>query len=276
MMVVSVLSAYTFALVGRLAHQTGANTMGELWEREIGKESSWVIDVSTFIFAMGCTLTFSIVLGDFLSGLAQGVGATGWMATRQTSILTITALALYPLSLMKSLSALAPVSIAGVFGIGLTGLYMVARCLTPAYKLPHGKFLKSVPLLPSFGVREGPFNPLSSLILGSMLANAFLAHFSAPDFVQSLKQDDRLLPNFAKLTAIGFGATAIINTMIMVAGFLTFGGNTVGVILNNYSTQDLGAALCRILSIVSIIGGFPFLLRPAKKALFNLFFRGEF
>jgi len=273
-MMVAALSGYTFSLVGRMSLDNGAKTMGEVWEREIGRQSSWIIDSSTFVFTMGCCLTFSIVLGDFLSSLAQSVGATGWLATRQTSILGVTLSALYPLSLMESLESLAPMSIAGVVGLVGTAIYMIAMCFTSHYKLPYGQFLSSVPLLPSFGTRKG-FNPLSSLILGSMLANAFLAHYSAPDFIRSLKQNDKVVDKFKTLTAVGFGMTSIINTIVMVTGFLTFGGNTVGVILNNYSTQDLGASICRVLSSISILGAFPLLLRPGQTALNNLLFKDK-
>ena len=295
MLVLAAFSGYTFALLGRICHDNGAKTIGEAWELEIGPSTTWIIDLSTFVFAVGCTLSFSIVLGDFLSSLVQGIAssmsstifttASSLQLLRQFCILAITATALYPLSLLDSLAKLAPVSVAGVAGVILTSLYMVLRCsFSTAYHLPHGRFLPDVPALPVFGTRPlSAMNPFSCLILASTLANAFLAHFAAPDFVMALtgtnndnSTSSSVLTRFAKLTFFGFGGTALINAIVMISGFLTFGGQTAGVILNNYATNDVGASLCRLFTIVSITGAFPFLVKPGRESLTNLVWKSEY
>ena len=56
----------------------------------------------------------------------------------------------------------------------------------------------------------------------------------------------------------------------MTCGFLTFGGNSAGMILNNYATQDVGAAVSRMLVAVSMIGGFPLLFLALRSAATDL------
>jgi amino acid permease len=68
------VSAYSFYLVGRMCHQDGAKSLGELWDKAIGKESSWLITLSVFTFAMGAALAYSIVLGDAFSSLTETIG----------------------------------------------------------------------------------------------------------------------------------------------------------------------------------------------------------
>ena len=69
-------SAYTFYLAGRLCHVNDSHTMGEVWDKEVGEETSWLISASIVTFTLGGALSYSIVLGDTFSSLAKSVGIT--------------------------------------------------------------------------------------------------------------------------------------------------------------------------------------------------------
>lgn len=121
----------------------------------------------------------------------------------------------------------------------------------------------------------------------------YRGHFIAPDLYHSLGNDSRsntlrivdgdeenkpfnddqfdLLNSFYKITQAGFLSTIIINCSIMTFGFLTFGGNAMGVILNNYSTLDKGATVCRLLTAISVIGGYPFLISACRGEILKLY-----
>ena len=99
-------------------------------------------------------------------------------------------------------------------------------------------------LQPSFGVSNKWLSP-SILVLVSMGATAYLAHFNAPDFYNEL--EDNTMQRYKLLCIFGFLGTAIASTLIMSFGFNTFGANCAGVILNNYSVRDSFANLCRLL-----------------------------
>jgi amino acid permease len=150
---------------------------------------------------------------------------------------------------------------------------MAARCFLPTspYKLPDGHFLATLPhqYLPSFGTQSNLASP-SALILVAMACCAFQTHYAAPDFYKALRKNDKVLTNFRNLTILGFAGVSLINIAILAFGFLTFGANSQGIILNNYSTKDLGASVCRLLMATSVIGGFPFLISAAKSAFFKL------
>ncbi len=84
------ISAYTFHLLGRLtsvaiqendkkeSKQTSStvNSIGELWEYEVGKSSSWLVSASIFLTCFMTCLAYSIILGDTLSSLAETAGFT--------------------------------------------------------------------------------------------------------------------------------------------------------------------------------------------------------
>jgi amino acid permease len=62
----------------------------------------------------------------------------------------------------------------------------------------------------------------------------------------------------------------LINCLVMAFGFLTFGGNSKGLILNNFSTMDLGASICRLLMAICVIGGYPFILSACRSETIEL------
>jgi amino acid permease len=102
-----------------------------------------------------------------------------------------------------------------------------------------------------------------------MAATSYLVHFSAHDFYNGLKQAS--MKQFTKLTRLGFASTIFLNIAIMSFGFLTFGGNAQGMILNNYSPYDVGAMISRCIVTISLIGSYPLIFRGMKSAFFELF-----
>ena len=274
------LSAYSFFNIGRISNLQGSDkskSIGEAWEDEIGADSSWIVSLSCLLTPLGAALTYSIILGDMLSSLAQSAGLTGILARRQTSILGITAAVLYPLCNLSSLAALAPVSMIGVIGMVFTSLFMVFRAIPGgAYcAATGGSFLSTLApaLQPSFGVIGNNAYSASILILVSMAATAYLAHFSAQDFYDGLKE--KTVKKFGVLTSLGFGIAALMNVIIMSAGFLTFGGNCKGMVLNNYSAKDIGATISRMIVTISLIGSYPIFMGAVKSSFYELFMKGK-
>jgi sodium-coupled neutral amino acid transporter 11 len=182
---------------------------------------------------------------------------------------------------LKSLEALAPVSISGVVGILVTCIVMALRAMpggvysaatTTAGRTTNYLASLAPDLTPSFGV-TGLRGPKSLLVISSMLATAFLVHMSSPEFYQTLK--NKSPTRFAKLSAIGFAGTAGISALMMILGFLTFGGNSKGMILNNYSTLDFGATICRLLMGVSLLGSYGFLSNAIRNAYYQISYKGK-
>ncbi len=265
-------------MIGRLSHLSASNkskSIGAAWEDEFGANSSWIVSLSCFLTPLGAALTYSIILGDMLSSIAQSAGLTGILARRQTSILGITAAVLYPLCNLSSLAALAPVSMIGVIGMMFTTLFMIFRALPGGAYCTTGSLVSTIApsLQPSFGLIGNNAYSSSILILVSMAATSYLAHFSAQDFYDGLKE--KTIKKFGLLTSLGFGIAATMNVLVMSAGFLTFGGNCKGMILNNYSAKDIGATISRIIVAISLIGSYPIFMGAVKSSLFELTMKGK-
>mmetsp|Transcript_23298 Transcript_23298/g.38520 ORF Transcript_23298/g.38520 Transcript_23298/m.38520 type:complete len:311 (+) Transcript_23298:1-933(+) len=207
-------------------------------------------------------------MGDTFSSLALSLGAKGVIASRQASILLLAATALLPLCSLQSLAALAPCSVLGVAGVGVTGGFLGLRLLQGAYST--GRFATAIApaLRPCFGINGmRPLFP-SALVLISMVATAYQAHFSAPAIFNELK--DKSVAKFNIITAISFAIIMLVTLVMMAFGFLTFGGASTGLILNNYATADGGATLSRFLMGFAILGSYPICFNTAREAIFEL------
>ena len=286
LLILGSISAYTFHLLGRLtavasseSNDVKVTSLGQLWDHEVGASTSWLISLAVMLTCFGTCLCYSIILGDTFKSLAQTMGLSGVLATRRFNVAAVALFGVYPMSCLKSLAALAPVSISGVIGIFVTCIVMAVRALPGgAYSMTSAttatNYLRSLPaeLQPSFGI-TGLRSPRSLFVVSSMAATAFLVHMSSPEFYQTLK--DPSLERFGRLSFVGFGVTALISVFMMTLGFITFGGASQGMILNNYATLDAGATLCRLLMGVSLFGSYGFLANAMKKAYYQIFYKGH-
>jgi len=256
-------------LVGRMCDvKKEATTLSQAWEQEVGHDSSWIVALSIFVLTFFVSTAYSIVLGDIFTSLAQSVGMTG--VSRHLSILFITLCAVNPLCSLKSLSALTPFSMVGIGGLLLTLLFMLSRLVSGSYA-PGGFFFDTLPLAlqPSFGANgmKSVLSP-STLVMFSLAASSYCCHFSAPCFYNELQRNT--MPRFSFLAISSFTIVMAISVSIMSFGFLTFGGNCGGMILNNYSQLDFGAIFCRFLIAASLISGYPFLFKAMKEGFLDL------
>ena len=263
-------------------------SLSSAWKQELGPSTAWVVSLACFLTPLGAALTYSIILGDMVSSLAASLGCS-LLAYRPWAILGVTSFTLYPLCHLQSLQALSPVSMVGVVGMIFTTLFMMWRVPLFFPSSPYntiggsggigsigstaaGWLVSSLPssLQPSFGTLGWTkvFSP-SILLIVSMAATSYLVHFSAHDFYNGLQRAS--MKQYTKLTLLGFAITILMNIAIMSFGFLTFGANSQGMILNNYSPLDVGAIISRCIVTVSLIGSYPLIFRGMKSAFFELF-----
>lgn len=78
---------------------------------------------------------------------------------------------------------------------------------------------------------------------------------NAPRFYNELK--DASLGRFRVVVGNAFGLTSVLYVTLTMFGFLTFGGNCDGYILNNYSVQDPLATICRVAIAFSLLFTYP-------------------
>lgn len=264
--VMGLISAYTFALIGRVCRSTNTMSYADAWDSTVGKSTSWLIAFSCFVDCFFGNLSYSMILADTISNLLASVGVA---VTRTQSLLGVTGVVLLPLCLMKNLASLAPFSLIGIIGMLYTTLAMGIRYFGGAYA-PGGKFVATALATPAFG-NAGAAAAMSAktLILTSMLSNAYIAHFNAPKYLAELKNNT--MGRFTQVIAWSFGSSVALYSIITALGFLTFGSVSNGLILNNYSTQDILMSCSRVAVGLSVTGSYPLLFDGTRDGLLDLF-----
>lgn len=199
---------------------------------------------------------YSMILADTTKSLLLAVGFT---VTRTQSLIGVTICVLLPLCMIKHLSVLAPFSFLGLSGLLFTIGVMALRYFDGSYDPDRGgEFLKDLPdnLQPSFGTvgASGVWRS-KFLILLCMTFQAYFAHYNAPRFYVELKSNT--IGRFTTVVASSFGFSAVIFILFTTFGFLTFGANADGNILNNYSNHDGLASCCRLAIAVALAFTYP-------------------
>lgn len=285
------LSAYTFSLYGRLTAATQARTLGTVWTTLLPQyQKCNLVSWANFLYCFGTAVAFAMILTDMVGTVLPTI-------PRPSLVVAIMSLVV-PVCNVR-LSRLAPLSLMGVLGTLYTGLFMMLRC--PQIVGSRSPYVGAADLS-TYSHFAGSLSPL---ILVAMSCMTFMAHFSSPDLYQVLQEskqeknndnglsplahhlssttttdqkkhdDNSLMRAYTKMTVTGYGTVLLLNVMVLICGFLTFGGNSHSIILNNYHPSDWGANLSRILIGVSILGGFPFLMEACRNAFLDLFFQDK-
>jgi amino acid permease len=180
--VIGTLSAYGFALIGRVCSLTDTTSFRDAWSASVSSETSWIPAVSVTMKTCFAVLAYSMILGETFSSLAA---TAGFAVSKQVTLVGVTTAVLFPLCLLKNLSSLAPFSLLGSLGMIYTAIAMGIRYFGKAY-VGTGRFAKDLPktLQPAFGTvgAAGILNPSTAILVG-MLSTAYMAHFNAPKYV---------------------------------------------------------------------------------------------
>jgi amino acid permease len=265
--IIGVLSGYGFAIIGRVCAYTGATSYRDAWSRSVGEGTSWIPAWSTTLKTFLACLAFSMVLADTFSSLL------GQSADQRTQVLlAVTAIILLPLCWMKNLASLAPFSLLGVMGMAYTAFAMTVRYLDGSYSTGGtGVLVESVAaaLRPKFGNAgwESVASP-SSLILVCMLSTAYMAHFNAPKFYLELQNNT--LPRYHRVVGTSFGISILLMGFITAIGFLTFGANASGLVLNNYASKDSWMSMSRVAVAVSLVFSYPLAFQGCRDGVLDL------
>lgn len=261
------LSGYNFSLIGRLCAITGATSYSGAWEKSVGEATAWIPAAACTCKTFVAILAYSMILAETFYGIFQSFGLS---ISRSQSLIGLTITVLLPLCLLKNLASLAPFSLLGILGMLLTVVCMAVRFFDGSYALPDGKLLEGLSPQPLFG-SKGASAVLSpnTFILVCMLSTAYMAHFNAPKFYNEL--ENNTIERFNKLVSTSFGISILFFSVAAALGFATFGANSAGFILSNYSSKDSLIGISRILVAFALIFTYPLVFVGCRDGFLSLF-----
>eukprot|EP00747_Dinoflagellata_sp_TGD_P110209 gnl/TRDRNA2_/TRDRNA2_170895_c2_seq8.p1 gnl/TRDRNA2_/TRDRNA2_170895_c2~~gnl/TRDRNA2_/TRDRNA2_170895_c2_seq8.p1 ORF type:complete len:823 (-),score=143.47 gnl/TRDRNA2_/TRDRNA2_170895_c2_seq8:400-2628(-) len=269
-----VYSGYTFLLIARNCEKTGCQTFSALGEKAQGEAAAKTLDITCTAKCFATCLAYSLVIADSFAKLAITFGLPALFASRNVVLASMTVGTLLPLCLLRDLSALAPASLLGCFGMFYTTGFMVFRYFEGSYAV-GGKFFQELAIKPSFGPSGVDFASVSiqTLVLTASLAAAFIAHYNAPTFYDGL--ENRSVDRFKLATMAAYMGTICVCITVMVSGYMTFGTTCQGNILNCYSPTDVLATVARVAVGVAIVLTYPLPFRGLRNGAMSLLKVGE-
>lgn len=81
---------------------------------------------------------------------------------------------------------------------------------------------------------------------------------------------DNTIKRYNTVVGTSFGVSVLIFALVASLGFLTFGSNCSGLILNNYSGKDALMSLSRVAVAISIVFSFPLVFVGARDGWLDL------
>jgi len=261
------LSCYTMWMVGRTCEITRKSDFATQWAVCIGPFGQWLPTFVIFVVALGALLCYACYFGDLLQELTP---AFGFAVPRYACIIGASLFPTLPLCYLKNLSALAYSSGFAVIALVYTMFIMTFRAYDGTY-VEGGVYFKELPM----GLR--PKMPEdahmwkfggSSLVYINVLAMAFHCHCNSCKYYRELHKSTP--GHFGRCTLIAMGICAAIYGVTAFMGFKTFGFNSEGTILKNYSINDWPINLAKLGVVCSLIASYGIMFAALRESSLSL------
>jgi len=266
----AVLTVSTVNVLTKATIRTNSTTYSQLAENTLGKPFSLVVSLFLLLNQLGACIAYMMIVGGTVETIASVYGASGSFLTgRRFAIAASSLLVLLPLSLPKTMGAVASVSSLSSFSL----IYMCIAIM-----------IRGVPSL--FDHREMSKIKLVSLDdlvnVIPVMVFAFMCHVQAPtvaaelsdetSFFKKKSEEESLstrarIKMMAKINAISSSVVMIGYALIGEFGYISFGPLTESNILKNYPETDILMNLCRVAIAVVSLSSFPININPGKGAL---------
>lgn len=257
--VMCVLNGVTMVMLAKTCEMARSFNYQVLGTRSMGRRMGVIIQVVMLFYTFSSCLSFVILLGDFVPNAISAArndqfGLTG-DTLRTYVILVMGVVILLPLSFIRNLHSLRFTS-----AISLLSIFYTIFLL--CFSLCH----HVTPISQGLRVWDGSVCTFSSVAIMNVL---FTAHYNGPRFYQELK--DRSLPRFAKTVAGAMAMAFAVYATMGIVGYLRFGNESLGNILNNFAVNDTYAIVARLVLAVGVSCSFPLCFHAIRTSIFTLF-----
>ena len=291
----ALLNIRSFMLLAESCEMVGKYSYLEIGKHAFGQRFGRFAQGITCFYTAGSLVSYVVLAADCLVGENESGDGTGvlslWMegsflgdGSTKARALCIYAMGLVvflPFSLFRNLDALRHVSVLAFFATLFAGFLVVFQLAAnnPASARAddggddddhqssesggHDGLAKDVQW---FGLPLGVWQAVPIINV------AFTAHYNGPRFFVELKH--RTLPNFQAVVGASLGGALLVYLSVGICGYLSFGENTVGDVLDNFkASYDL--AIGARLSLLAILAAcFPKVQHSLRDGLVRLLYGG--
>ncbi|KAJ1708187.1 amino acid transporter [Aspergillus flavus] len=258
---------WTIRLIVINSKLSGADSYQATMQHCFGKSGLIAISIAQWAFAFGGMIAFCIIVGDtiphVLGSLFPSLRDMSflWLLTDRRAVIVLLVLGIsYPLSLYRDIAKLAKASTLAL----LSMVVILVAVLTQGFRVPsesRGE-VKSLMILNS-----GFFQAVG------VISFAFVCHHNSLLIYGSLKKPT--LDRFARVTHYSTGVSLAMCLTMGISGFLFFGSQTQGNVLNNFPSDNIIVNVARFCLGLNMLTTLPLEAFVCREVMTTYYFSDE-
>mmetsp|Transcript_131083 Transcript_131083/g.407665 ORF Transcript_131083/g.407665 Transcript_131083/m.407665 type:complete len:386 (-) Transcript_131083:46-1203(-) len=257
------LAQLSLAALMEGAARAGCGRMAELVVPSGRGGARAVVDIVLALYGIAAVLCYLIFAGDFFSGVARSP-LLNLDISRESLIVAISVLVVWPLSLGRGPAALRRASVLSVVAICLTAVIVV--CKAPA----HSATRSTATAPEDRALKWWSSDPCTLLQSFSIAIFAFAAHTNAVPVAHALTRSGGDSSQIVRVSLCSVCIELVVYVLIGLGGYLSFGGATKQDFILNYPDDDPVMFFVRCISGIAVCLGAPINLSPAASSLTSL------
>lgn len=261
----AVIACYSQNVIVSSCRIVDKYTYKEMGEAIFGPKGGVIISVIMLCYTVLSCTSYFVIIGDLVTKIASFFFPTYLvLSKRYIMVPVICVLFIFPLCMMRSgclflFSLLAVDSLKYVSVLSVLAVVLVVVVITQQF-ISYHHINETVRIIQwSSGI----------IRVIPVVCVSYNCHYNAPRYYKELKNRSP-----ARMWGVTVGSTCIVFLLYLLAsvcGYLQFGANTKGDILNNYSSDSIIPAVARIFLLVAIICTFPIAFFAVRNNLYTLF-----
>lgn len=257
-----IMTIYSMRLLIYCGAEVGASTYSETCEKIVGKRLRFMFELCINIYCFGTLVAYFLIIYTYIPLIVEIFDITGFFANSTRDLILFVWVFVFPLCLLKNISALRYASLISVFAIGYV-VFAIAFRTIQFYSTGDDSNTDVKPVISVFRLNADIFTSLSIVIF------AFTCHVNAFSVYHELYNPTNRRMN--KVISYTAGLEMFLYAFVAIFGYLHFGLDTESNILLNYSSDDVMMGVGRIMIILTLLLHCPLQVYPALKAVKTTF-----
>ncbi|KAF0989815.1 hypothetical protein HZS_407, partial [Henneguya salminicola] len=235
----TIMCGWTFTMMAVCGEFCKTTTYEKTVQKLLGKPGYYAVIICTILFPISSAIAYGITIAANLQSFFMGIFPEySFYKNRALLMLAPYYFIIFPLTLIKDMKFLERFS---TFSIILV-LFYVSTIFWKLNSIPY-----VIQTLPGTFV----FGKLTAFKALPVFAFACSCHHNVISFYKSLK--DRSIKNFVISKNIAFNFSFVIYIAVAISGFITFGGQPLDNIFENYCSNDILMNITRLIFTVTLL-----------------------
>lgn len=252
---VAIVTDYTVRILVETGLRTGCTDYEGVAQYCFGKAGFFAVSLFMVFFAYGAMLAYLLIIGDTIPQAFDTIDSGNkipFLHNRELVIALVAVGCVLPLSCLRRVESLAWTSslsiVCDLVLITIVAIRAGAAASDPNLYPPNGITASTEP---------APFSLVGNRVFAGIgvMSFAFVCHHSSFIVFQSLRNPTA--KRWATVTHLSLGMAVVLSMIMSLTGYLNFFSSTDPDILNNFSKDDMTAAVSRLLLAFTMIFTYP-------------------